>query len=659
MADLSKTISIIFQGEDRLSGAVGAIEKKFNSVGTEAANASSKVDGLANDLDNVGKKSAGVDAATTALKALAASLVFKAFVDANIEIERFNLAITSVKGSSAAAATEFDYVRDVTKRLGLQLFDTADNYVKLTAATEGTALEGESTRFIFEAVSGAMARLGRSSADTGGALLAISQIVSKGTVSMEELRGQLGERLPGAFQVAARSMGLTTEELGKLVESGKLAATDFLPKFAAALNDTFGAGPIDGFQANLNRLKNTLDEAFITIGNAGAFDALIGGLKLGTATVVGAVASFTLLGEIVAAVFMKLTNPRAFDFGAAVSESMDKAANTTRQAGDEVRKMAGLLDDVKPAGTNAGEAIRTGFSDARFEAGRLKEGTKEVDVALKTLGLDPKKFQADIDKIMAAFKTLTSDPSITGDTILAGLKKTLNQLANEKQINQVIEDLAQAFTEGRLSSNQYVDAIELARKKILNLGDAFPGTTKLAKEQADQLKKNEQAAEKAREAAEKYKLEMEKLASNERIKLIEAKVALNIANVEANAKIAIAAFESVNTTINSTGDLLAGLFKLFDNDKLDFTQLADVRQQIELENRRRDEALILQKRLVEAQINQILAQTKALDKGDALIKIDGAGLQPHLEAFMFEILRTIQTRVNAQGLDLLLGIPIV
>jgi len=32
-----------------------------------------------------------------------------------------------------------------------------------------------------------------------------------------------------------------------------------------------------------------------------------------------------------------------------------------------------------------------------------------------------------------------------------------------------------------------------------------------------------------------------------------------------------------------------------------------------------------------------------------------AGLQPHLEAFMWEVLRTIQTRVNEDGLKLLLG----
>ena len=58
---------------------------------------------------------------------------------------------------------------------------------------------------------------------------------------------------------------------------------------------------------------------------------------------------------------------------------------------------------------------------------------------------------------------------------------------------------------------------------------------------------------------------------------------------------------------------------------------------------------------MQAQIDNIRAQTQALDKGDSIIKIDGAGLQPHLEAFMWEILRTIQVRVNQDGLAMLLG----
>ncbi|MCP4063709.1 MAG: hypothetical protein GY740_10715, partial [Gammaproteobacteria bacterium] len=58
----------------------------------------------------------------------------------------------------------------------------------------------------------------------------------------------------------------------------------------------------------------------------------------------------------------------------------------------------------------------------------------------------------------------------------------------------------------------------------------------------------------------------------------------------------------------------------------------------------------------EAQIENIREKTKRLAKGDALIKVEGAGLQPHLEAFMFEILREIQVRVNADGEEMLLGL---
>jgi hypothetical protein len=50
------------------------------------------------------------------------------------------------------------------------------------------------------------------------------------------------------------------------------------------------------------------------------------------------------------------------------------------------------------------------------------------------------------------------------------------------------------------------------------------------------------------------------------------------------------------------------------------------------------------------------AEAQQIAKGDALIKIDGAGLQPHLEAFMWEILKAIQVRVNRDGLPFVLGV---
>lgn len=152
-------------------------------------------------------------------------------------------------------------------------------------------------------------------------------------------------------------------------------------------------------------------------------------------------------------------------------------------------------------------------------------------------------------------------------------------------------------------------------------------------------------------------IKLEEIASNERIKSIEARVTLDVARLEADTERVKAAFSSIDNTVNSTGDLLGELYGLFGNfDKLSFSTVSKIEDQMDLENKRRDDALKLQRDLTQAQIDNIRAQTQKINQGDALIKVDGAGLQPHLEAFMWEILRTIQVRVNQDGLKMLLGV---
>ena len=59
--------------------------------------------------------------------------------------------------------------------------------------------------------------------------------------------------------------------------------------------------------------------------------------------------------------------------------------------------------------------------------------------------------------------------------------------------------------------------------------------------------------------------------------------------------------------------------------------------------------------MLTAQITLMEERAKATARGDAMIQIDGQGLQPHLEAFMWEVLAAIQIRVNEEGMDMLLG----
>lgn len=197
----------------------------------------------------------------TAAGTAGVGLLGREIVQTGIAFERYERTLRAVTGSQAAATREFQFVTETARRLGLELGSATDQYAKLAAAANGTALAGDQTREIFTAVAEAATVLGLSADQTSGALTAIQQIISKGTVSAEELRGQLGERLPGAFQIAARSIGVTTQELDKLLRNGELAAEDLLPKLAQELRDTFGSEVDDaanGTQAAFNRLRTEI-----------------------------------------------------------------------------------------------------------------------------------------------------------------------------------------------------------------------------------------------------------------------------------------------------------------------------------------------------------------------------------------------------------------
>ena len=664
MADISKTVAIIFEGQNNTSAALASVESGIKGVGNEAGAATGKVNQLDDQVSKIGGNSARIESLSNAFRALAAAVVVKEFIDANVELQKFERAMVLLKGSTEGAATEFEYVRELSRRLGLELFTTADAYTSLTAATKGTSLQGQATRDIFEAVSIAMSSLGKSSADTQGALLAISQIVSKGNVSLEELRGQLGERLPGAFQLAANAMGMSTSELDKFVSSGNLTAAVFLPKFAAELKKTFGdVRDMEGFTASLNRMKNALDEAYITIGKSGAFDALTKGLEITTAAITGTISSFKLLGEIIGTIAGAIATGDFSGVGTAVDAAMTKAANSTRDASNA---MLGIKEETKKAEQAVeeyGDAMSRRMKSGAGAALDLKKATEDVNKALKELGLDPKQFEKPVENIIKAFTDLANNPMFKdgkgGAEILSGLLVTLDAIAGGPggagAIKQVSDAIEAAYKRSALSADQYAAATNALQVKQSGLWDGMIKTTGSVADQKKAMDDAAKATQKAKDEAAKYYLELEKLASNERIKLIEAKVTLNTEELKFKTEIVKSAFESINTSIDSTGKLLGDLFKQLGDKTLTFSEQWAIEDQIEKENALREKAFKLQEKLTEATIAQINAQLKAYSNGDALIKIDGAGLQPHLEAFMWEILRTIQVRVNADGLKLLLG----
>jgi lambda family phage tail tape measure protein len=199
----------------------------------------------------ISANAAGVGAATMVIKELGAAII-----ESVVAEDRMKMMMEAASGSAVLASRDLGYVRDVAQKMGQDLFSAADGFVKLTAATRGTALEGENTRKVFEAFTAANAKLGGSAQDLEGMLRALSQMVNKGVVSMEELRQQLGEKLPGTMRLAADSMNMPVEKLMSLIATGKLATEDFLVPFSEAVNKTFNDGKFETAGQNIQRLKN-------------------------------------------------------------------------------------------------------------------------------------------------------------------------------------------------------------------------------------------------------------------------------------------------------------------------------------------------------------------------------------------------------------------
>lgn len=236
---------IIINGQDNAS-------KAFKSAERSAAALREGVQELAGSLTRFFGLSATVGSFT----------VFgKASLDAALNLDRLNKAFSTIEGSSARGAARLDYLREVSDRLGQNFYQTAEAAKGFFAAGAGTAVEGDLQK-IFESVTEASTALGLSSDEYNRTLLALQQMISKGKVSAEELRQQLGEALPGAFQLFAQAAGVSTAELDKMLERGEVGI-DLLVKFAEVLHNKYEKGANEaaqGLQAELNRLTMSWED---------------------------------------------------------------------------------------------------------------------------------------------------------------------------------------------------------------------------------------------------------------------------------------------------------------------------------------------------------------------------------------------------------------
>lgn len=209
----------------------------------------------------------------------AVTAVAKQFFDAAMEVEALEAKMKAAVPTFGASQRELAFVTEESNRMGLNLRVAAGEYANFAAAATRSSISLKDTREIFKNISEAAVSLKLPANRLSLVFTALSQMASKGVVSMEELRRQLADSLPGAVQIAARSMDMTQAAFQKAISSGEIMAVDFLPKFAKQIRKELGGGFDDAsqqMQASLNRMKNAWFQFRAGIGTAFLGDAQSG-----------------------------------------------------------------------------------------------------------------------------------------------------------------------------------------------------------------------------------------------------------------------------------------------------------------------------------------------------------------------------------------------
>lgn len=288
---------LIAKGNNALGQMAGSVNNAGNSASTAApkvGNLRVAMTGLLGAVDGLAKRTnplGGLTGSITGAIGAAAGLYgikdqLDKILDAGLALEGNKQRFASAFGGFEQGSKELAYARQVAENLKLPINDLAKGYSRLALAAKNTSLEGEGARKIFEAFAQSSRVNQTSTADLEGVFTALTQIMSKGTVQAEELRQQLGDRLPGALQALADGLGITVKDLDKLMTAGKLSR-DVLLNMAQQVSNNVAPVLADALKspaAQIQYFENQVTKLRETIAGSGFLNAFADSLaKVGAA----------------------------------------------------------------------------------------------------------------------------------------------------------------------------------------------------------------------------------------------------------------------------------------------------------------------------------------------------------------------------------------
>lgn len=183
-------------------------------------------------------------------------------------LQNFRNTLTAITPSSEEFRDSNQLILDLVEKYNVPLQSARDGFTKLYASMQPAGFSGDEIRTLFTGISKAAATFGMSADKVDRVNYAFAQMASKGQVMSEELKGQLGDVLPGAMAIFTEAAGFkgpnAISEFSKALEDGAYkgeAMKVLLTNVGAIMNKEFGPGAEGAartFQGAMNRMQNSM-----------------------------------------------------------------------------------------------------------------------------------------------------------------------------------------------------------------------------------------------------------------------------------------------------------------------------------------------------------------------------------------------------------------
>ena len=489
------------------------------------------------------------------------------------ELDQVERLLGFVDKGARKQGTTFQFLAKTADLYGLSLNEIARPFAKFAFASTAAGIAGRKFQTMVQDISAVSGAFGLPSSEVSGIVKALEQMLSKGSVFAEELRQQLGDRLPGAALAALRTyrkmlndMNLSMADFMSDMKKGLVDSTKFVPKFTQELRDMFGietGKAVDTLTASYSRLNTNFDLFIRSLDKSLGFTEALRGILNDTSTALrmlrgnteGVAKSFKLLFSVFSAI--------------AGLKLLGMFVGVVKTAKSATVAVSTLKISLSALGATIGTILATVGAKGLFASifGSSAETTTAAQRAAKAVETITGSIRGTAKSFDLSKAVLGDEASVRGelDKMIKAMNKGLeNKIVIRPSLNP--DKLIDSLTQESVASERIISGFEKLLKKAQRyLGQSTrPKTVQKWTEEVARLKKGmaEQVEVLRKTSAPFEALRKKVFTVTDKMRELDASTKSNVQSMTAWGSIVQLVVGNADKLINVLSAVVAGIFAL-------------------------------------------------------------------------------------------------